>query len=1699
MSVAAYRPRRGFRPMAFVTALLLALMHLSPVLAQESPSIRATPYEAAPGQRVSFDLSNVVPGRIYAIVLKPSIGLGTTLATTTAAAERHRVTATIPAFAAGSYKLLLQHNPGPVTDDASSFKVLPGLALSVLSSTPRAGKSLAIEVAGLLASGSLRVRYGTRLVYGPVAVTSATQRAKFVLPADYPSSFPANVALHAERVSGRVVLQSDSVTINVAAPYNGPFSGFTGLTSSRSSAGPRDPITLSGKLSLHDGDRVQDVKLTPWWKTADGSMTPLSATDVTIATDGTFQIKTKTPSLLSMSAMRTPSPGRIVVQTERTSEHGVKQVEVTDVGAISSAIDIDPDVDLRIVVRKRGTQQTLPLKDALVVIDSDAPLHIPNFDLPFDDNDDPDGFMASGSDLLAMHATDGSESRNAMFRTNQYTALFADTLNVNLTRKAECPPNLYRRATGVDGIAEYLFKPRATVGATLMDMGSMLVAVDDCVDLPDGTGDTHTACHSASDDFHQFKLRVYTSHTNAGYPNALIDGADMVYDIRFNPTTDTFKIRNLRTGVTVEQSVSATIIIEVPVYSTQPTVPIEAPYMFVDAGNGMTNTVQSFQIGSGLGGKQAFGRFVDFGALGTTPLFVAQPGPVPVMSFLHHPGVVGSLTGAKLYIENRNNPGNYSFIGNFQQATNLQGCSVDTQGSERWDARLTTFAAPGTGNWFRYPQNGFILPGATPKRVCGYVEASNALGNKGKQNFCWEWQDPPADASTIPNPVVDDRNPNWVTFNANQSAGTAAATATEGGGENQIRTHVLGEPLDYPGTTRNASTSRRNTKMQIGLTGVLGAARDFTGSNADVMNATGDGAAESLDIGQTEIGEDEWKNIVDESIPLFRWYWGIPEIVSAKIYADLRVLASYYFHGTVAAADGRVDLTAASSLGIFVPIGAEIDVLFGLLFDAGATITTGAFAGMQTSIVNSQPRPPQPCFQFRMDLYAFFDPCNLCPFPTEISVEENIARVSEPQSCSFPDVANGSLAPADDGKGGTPDVLNTPVMSMAELRALQRHPALAYSETGNGLLLVLDAQKRLTATRMENGAPGPDSVVLSSAPGIRQPKVVFYADNSAMAVWVENAMATSVFIASATTDVERVRNQRLMWSRWNGSTWTAKVALTAPGTGEGNPEIAACYRDNSGCGSFGAVAVVWQRNGSGDFRNPTHGIRHAEYTPLGGWSSTQSVDNDIFDPVGEQEISPVVEYLNGNPLVVWLTYNGSASSDRDASMNTRLLRYRHVGVGAPRSFTGMPDSLGQLTLQTRSSPFVLPFNLQLAFTRADDNTGAVGTRQALHVAQGSCSEGTCSVTWDRVRDRNGRAFYGMRPKLLRDVAGNTSVVMRAFRFGATADGTSTLPGDPIGTVLSSGDLIHVHPNFTSGLSRFVPITADGAMHASHVAAFDPVANNIATASMTFVPVATPQLRAAMKQLAPATLAGFAKAIMVDDSLQFTALPNLPDLVIESITSATSVLVGGAAITVSVRIANRGSAFDPAVDGDTALYLRWDLPQSQFVATSMVLDLPAIAAGQSLTHGFSFNVPGTFRSDQAHTLFARLQMDADNSDLDGENDQAELVFGAMPVPTQLRSEIRPGSPLVQLSWTTPNDARIAGYRIYAMDVDGEIDPLGSTSVRGFLDLSARYRSPRTYFIASYSANGEESERSAGTTVTPKLAEPTETDLFKNGFE
>ena len=112
-----------------------------------------------------------------------------------------------------------------------------------------------------------------------------------------------------------------------------------------------------------------------------------------------------------------------------------------------------------------------------------------------------------------------------------------------------------------------------------------------------------------------------------------------------------------------------------------------------------------------------------------------------------------------------------------------------------------------------------------------------------------------------------------------------------------------------------------------------------------------------------------------------------------------------------------------------------------------------------------------------------------------------------------------------------------------------------------------------------------------------------------------------------------------------------------------------------------------------------------------------------------------------------------------------------------------------------------------------------------------------------------------------------------------------------------------------------------------------------------------------------------------------------------------------------------------------------------------------------------------------------------------------VSAKMPgTPTALRSEVQPGLPVAGLAWDAADDARVAGYRIYAEDDAGHRFALGSTAVKGFLDLAANFGRTRTYYVVSYSQRGIESALSAPIQVTPHDVVMSVIDpLFDDGFE
>jgi hypothetical protein len=341
-----------------------------------------------------------------------------------------------------------------------------------------------------------------------------------------------------------------------------------------------------------------------------------------------------------------------------------------------------------------------------------------------------------------------------------------------------------------------------------------------------------------------------------------------------------------------------------------------------------------------------------------------------------------------------------------------------------------------------------------------------------------------------------------------------------------------------------------------------------------------------------------------------------------------------------------------------------------------------------------------------------------------------------------------------------------------------------------------------------------------------------------------------------------------------------------------------------------------------------------------------------------------------------------------------------------------------------------------------------------------------------------------------------AIVMRTFQFRGV-DGGSVQPGDPFGTVVSSGDLLNIQVNAATGAARTVAISADGASHFGATAAFNPMSEEIVTLAATYAPPSLLSVAAAVKAAGFETQVAYGKAVATVGGIEMRALPATPDLVVESVTTNVGSVTPGGAIQATVRIGNRGSAYDTARDGTARVELRWNLATGTGapLAAANIADL---AAGDGRNLVLSFNAPASAFADEPHTLYAVVVPGDELVELSGDNNVGMRQFAGLPVPVDVASFSTPGYAPVQLGWAASTDPRVIGYRVYRLE-GSEWMPLGSTPGNGFLDLSAQFGVSRTYAVTSYSIRGVESSPSAPVSVMPMIAEQTEDDLFGNGFE
>ncbi len=1622
-------------------------------------ALTVTPGSASAGSRVTMRMTNLDVGADYQLRLRQGRTVNQLLATLNNVASSAATSANVPNVAVGSYEIALLRTSvftptGGTLIRTTPFTVASGLTFSNLTAQPQAGKYMVATV-GNLAPGALQLKYSGRLVAGPTPVALGTHLFKFLVPADFPTSFPATVALRAELLSGRTVIRSGTINITVRAPFTGTFANITGTSTSNPQPRPRDPIRLTGRLNLADDTTPADVQVSAFWIGNNGQMTPLPTTGLTVASDGQFTLDTLPGSFGAMTAVVPSGAGRLRVATHRVnSTTGRLETQIVDGPNSATNYAIDPQTDITVNVRKNiGNGNSVPLEGAYAVLDASAPVQ--TF-MPPPPSGGQSSFSTGGAGLTVNNQPSHTWEGASSLTSNQLIG----TLNTLQFPPPECGDTLFRRFTNPAGLAQFPLEGGANDAP-----GSWQATQTTSIS---GIGCSGIACGAAVvNPVSEFFLSVYTVHLGAGElvsSNSNIERPSR-FRIRYNSDAGTFEIRNEKTGQTTVQARPAVINVLANSFAGDGDfVTISDPWLYQTRGN---DAFFVPRIGS-----NGYGRWVDFqGVAGT----FTTTAPVRRIRFFHRPDAGGAIVSAKLYLPNLNT-GQPNVVGTFVRQTNVQGCNIqddpNASQSETWELAIDGVLSQ---SW-RFPRGVYFRSDATERKACGFIESINAQGGDGRRNVCFEWQELPEGLTQSGGSMrIDDADLDDVRFERSGEVFNDRST------ELTLPSQIDGEPVNEPRRRDNNTRTSRSRFDRITTSGPASSTRRFDGSNPKQFATPGASRDADGDLANgsnlVEIGNNEYQTIIDENIPLFSWTWGIPELFGAQVYADLRLLADYFFHGQLEKVNGAemLDLTTDARFGIYINLGADIDVLFGLFFDAGAYITGYALSTMPTVIVDNNVTRSGPCFYLGMTFTGYFDPCNLCPTPV-ISETYPIINTQTPSSCAFYDGtgANQSLL-----KAGQVAPSITPVTSV-EQRQLHRHPAIAFGEDGNGQMMMLDSAQRLTVAAVESGLPQA-STILSTAPNARQPQTVYYAPDRAVAVWVESALSAGA-VAGADL-LTQTRNQRVVYSLYNGAGWLPKRALTAPGNGEGFPALAACYAGAAGCPAAGEVTAVWQRDDSGDYRNPTNRIKFAKYAPATGWSAVQ----DVSTFSGVQDITPDVAYLGANPFVVWVQVQGADPSD----LPRRRLAMRNLGQGAAQLVTGLPTGILAPSLTTRGAT-----SATVAFTKVDVGTGPIGTRQALHVARANCAFGNCTWTWNRVADPFGRGIYGERPQLVATANGDSSVVMRTFQFRG-GDGEPVRPGDPFGTVISSGDLLDIQVNATTGVARMIPISADGATHFGVATAFNPGSEEIVTLATIYVPPQLGEIEAAVRAAGFDTQVAYGKSVATIGDVEMRALPAAPDFVVESVLTNVATPAPGAAIQATVRIGNRGDAFAVSRDGTAKVELRWNLATGTgpALATANLADL---AAGGSRDLVMNFNAPATAFADEQHFLYAKVVPADDMIELSGTNNIGSREFPGLPTPAGLASFTTPGYAPVQLGWDAITDPRIAGFRVYRREGNAWT-PLGSSPGNGFLDLSAQFGVSRTYAVTSYSIRGVESPMSDSIGVMPVIGAPLSGDIFANGFE
>jgi len=1535
----------------------------------------------------------------------------------------------------------------------SGVTILPALQVRLEPAGGPPGTRVDFTVTGLT-GGLLRLDYDGWPVFGPLPVEGGSLSGEFFVPSDRPLDLPGTVRVVATAFSGSLRSGLGETQFQAQAPSTAPRVRVLSLITPQTAIPVTSSFTVSGRIATN-GLAPDQLQVSLWWFGANGQTTPMSFSPGSIGPDGSFAVAGVMPGKFSNHA---------------------------PVGNLLGIADGGPAVVFTV---PQGGPPAGQLPD-------NGTVHIEPFGLEWQFPDNPE---LEDDPLITIFVVDhnGQPVANALVVVDgDFLAKPRKPLLSNLsTAPLVTIPNQFN--------IDWLLGPAATAAAVRTAVGLPIgfangLGIPDLVSLHQAQGCPMHFARGLTDANGRFQIRMRRSVLTEAYNlkglQDTVAGSDAshIHIATIEPPVYRILINAIGQGLT---------------FGTDPSLPRGAEFeifwdweilqftsLWADHGYNPVLTFTArpytgqtdfdFQIHMPRMQRTSGEAVAAWGDVVTWP-DLAQSFTRTSFGFgslyahvLYYEGLFGPLDRLTLFRREAN--GSFTQLGDFERLPGAAACGTEA----------VEYRAPIQQYWLLDPPGS---PDALGRKGQEFqVRARRSDGETLSKNFMLRtrlgprWFEDASDLGDFIAIYAPPRADSNGSFLARLSSvpnriEVSGQTFDLGDGpmqldnDNEVRMELSQPELWMPIYQR----FRRKVT-----------ATNIPSSQDDQASRMISSAAFTPGMNYVLHEEQNFYTLFDTGrIPLLFFQWGFWPVAGAAMGLDVQFQANLYTAILARVENGRFlnDTQAIPSATAALFGWIDASIAGGFLGHVYAEISPSFTLAMPLVVENNVLNTDLsgPCFRFAVNVKVLACVIAPCIFDFQyFSRTEALADIREPSGCltGQPSSSPRSL-PGREGAEG-PVATTTPV-------------ALAIGPLGQGVALIADPELGLLESTYVDG---------SFSASLARPDVVapvdvavaYLAADDVVAVWSEAGLESlDELLQSRRSEAgEQLGDIRLFWSRRQAGSWSPKAELTPPSGGEAGLALAACPAATAGCPAGGELTLVWNRMAGaslGDHHWSVHAARFVD----GVWTTPVEIGAEA----GISNSHPQVVYVQGRPLVSWVRARIGAQE-----LASRRLAYQFLDPDGGGKLFEAPANLPERVLW-QSLALADDERPVIAFTVAESANAMISNRQTLHLARGECDplSLSCDFSLESVTDSEGRALRVERPRLLAGDGGELRIVARGTGYaGEGPASVQARPGDPLGMILGSGELIQVVAGRRAGPADVVALSGDGQGHLAPVAGMDRATGRLVALSQRNALLIDEADIASdpLARTAARGREGRAVQALRGALLDAFVTPDLPDFRLQEALLPSYTVDASQSLEMTVRFNNLGQAFH----GEPGLQLvaTWDGPAGVGIPAGAVEVSDAVGSAWREVQ-VPIQLPPAYQIDQERFLFVSINPGGSILESDTSDNSLRLAFGGLPIPTNLDiAMVEENSGAMVLVWDQIDDPRVNGFRVYRETLGGDeplFQPVGSSPIAGFLDLFAvpgeRYR----YHVTSYSVRGIESAPSAAMEfVNPRVSHDV---LFQDRLE